>query len=87
LPHNHDCVKITPWNSKPLPAVGLSYGKSGRATPTGGGNIPGPRHTGKIITGPVKPGKNLPYLTIHLAILLMIIHGIAWLAFRGYRFW
>lgn len=40
LPPNHDCVNIALWKSKPRPAVGISYGKGGRATSTGGGYIP-----------------------------------------------
>ncbi len=86
LPPNHDCVNIVLWNSKPLPSVGISYGKGGRATPTGGSDIPGPRQAGNKKNGPAKTGNDLPYLAILLAILVLIILGIAWLAFSGYRF-
>jgi hypothetical protein len=81
LPPNHDCVNIALWNSKPLPAVGISYGKGGRATPTGSGYIAGSRHTTKM-----KTGKDIPYLKIMIAIIVLILIGIAWLVLSGYRF-
>lgn len=81
LPPNHDCVNIALWNSKPLPPMGISYGKGGRATPTGSGSVGGSRHTTKI-----KNGTDIPYLKIMIAIILLILIGIAWLAFSGYRF-
>ena len=81
LPPNHDCVNIALWNSKPRPAVGISYGKGGGATPTGGGYIPGPQ---RMATK--KPGKDIPYLKIMIAIIFLILIGIAWLGLSGYRF-
>lgn len=80
LPPNHHCVNIALWNSKPLPTVGISYGKGGRATPTGGSCGADSRHTTTIKTGPV-----IPYLKIMIAILVLVLLGIAWLVSSGYH--
>jgi hypothetical protein len=60
--------------------VGVSYGKGGAATPTGGGYISGPRYTTKM-----KTRKGIPYLKIMVAIIVLILIGIAWLVLSGYR--
>jgi hypothetical protein len=80
LPPNHNCVNIGLWNSKPRPAVGISYGKGGSATATGGGYIAESRHTPNK-----KQGKGIPYLKIMIAIIVLILIGIAWLVFSGYH--
>ncbi len=74
LPPNHNCVNIALWNSKPRPAVGISYGK-------GGGYIPGPQRPRTK-----RPGKDIPYLKIMIAIIFLILVGIAWIGLSGYRF-
>ena len=79
MPPNHDCVNIALWNSKPRPAVGISYGKGGGATPTGGGYIAGSRHTAKT-----KKGAGVPYLKIMIAVIVLILIGLAWLVLNGY---
>lgn len=80
LPPNHSCVNIGLWNSKPRPAVGISYKKGGGATSTGAGYIADPRHTPKK-----KPGEGIPYLKIMIAIIVLIIIGIAYLVLSGYH--
>ena len=80
LPPNHDCINIALWNSKPRPAIGISYKKGGGATPTGGGNISESRHDAKK-----KTGQSIPYMKIMIAIVILIIIGIAWLIFSGYH--
>jgi hypothetical protein len=80
LPPNHNCVNIGLWKGKPGPAVGISYGKGGRATPTGGGYIPDSQHYTKK-----KRGEGIPYLKIMIAIIVLIVLGITWLVFSGYR--
>jgi len=67
------------WNSKPRPAVGISYGKGGGATPTGGGYIADSRRDAKK-----KQGEGIPYLKIMIAIIVLILIGIAYLVFSGY---
>ena len=79
LPPNHTCVNIGMWNSKPRPAVGISYGKGGGATPTGGGYIADSRRDAKK-----KQGEGIPYLKIMIAIIVLILIGIAYLVFSGY---
>ena len=79
LPPNHSCVNIGMWNSKPRPAVGISYKKGGGATPTGGGYLADSgRDTKK------RQGESIPYLKIMIAIIVLILIGIAWLVMRGY---
>jgi hypothetical protein len=72
LPPNHDCVNIALWNSKPRPAVGISYGK-------GGGYIAGPRRSLEK-----RRAKGIPYLKIMIAIIVLILLGLAWLVLSGY---
>ncbi|MDP2796752.1 MAG: AN1-type zinc finger protein [Methanoregula sp.] len=80
LPPNHNCVNIALWNSKPRPAVGISYGKGGGATPTGDGYIADSRCDAKK-----KRGDGIPYLKIMIAIIVLILLGIAYLVFSGYH--
>ena len=80
LPPNHNCVNIALWNSKPRPAVGVSYVKGGGATPTGGGYIAG---SGRASIK--KQGNGIPYLKIMIAIIVTILLGIAYLVIRGYH--
>jgi len=79
LPPNHDCVNIALWNSKPRPAVGISYGKGGGATPTGGGYIAGPQRS--FVK---RRAEGIPYLKIMIAIIVLILLIFAWLVFSGY---
>jgi hypothetical protein len=79
LPPNHNCVNIGTWKKKPLPVVGLSYGKGGGVTATGSGYGADSRHTTKK-----KKGEGIPYLKIMIAIIVLILIGIAYLVFSGY---
>ena len=79
LPPNHTCVNIALWNNKPRPAIGISYKKGGGATPTGGGYLADSgRDTKK------RQGGSIPYLKIMIAIIVLILIGIAWLVMSGY---
>jgi hypothetical protein len=80
LPPNHDCVNISLWNSKPRPAVGMSYGKGGGVTSTGGGYIAGSGRSAEK-----KPCEGTPYLKIMIAIIVLILLGFAWLGLSGYH--
>ena len=80
LPPNHTCVNIGLWNSKPHPAVGLSYKKGSGATPTGGGYIADLQGNAKK-----KQGSGTPYLKIMIAIIVLILLGVAWLVFSRYH--
>jgi hypothetical protein len=80
LPPNHTCVNIALWNSKPRPAVGISYRKGGGATPTGGGYLADSRNLSKN-----KQGPSIPYLKIMIAVIVLILLGFAGLVFSGYH--
>lgn len=79
LPPNHDCTGIGSWKAKPRPAVGMSYSRGGGVTATGG-IAPETRH---------RPGKaraeDHPYLTAMIAIIVLVLLGLAWLVLGGYR--
>ena len=80
LPPNHTCVNIALWNSKPRPAVGISYRKGGGATPTGGGYLADSRNLSKKKQGPA-----IPYLKIMIAAIVLILLGFVLLVFSGYH--
>jgi len=79
LPPNHNCVNIRTWKKKPLPSVGLSYSKGGGVTATGSGYSADSRRTTKK-----EQGEGIPYLKIMIAIIVLILIGIAYLVFSGY---
>jgi hypothetical protein len=78
LPPNHACAGIGSWNAKPRPSVGVNYGKGGVRV-TGGGDIDSRRGTKK------KPAAEIPYLWIMIAVIGLLILGLAWLVFSGYK--
>ena len=80
LPPNHTCVNIGLWNSKPRPSAGIAGKKGGMATPTGGGYIADLKGKAKK-----KQGSGTPYLKIMMAIIVLILLGIAWLVFSRYH--
>jgi len=80
LPPNHNCTGIRSWNSKPRPSISLNYGKGGGVSVTGGGYIPDSRRTEKRGSG-----AGTPYFKIMIGVIILIIIGIAWLVFSGYR--
>jgi hypothetical protein len=81
LPPNHNCINIGSWNSKTRPAIGLNYGKGGSVTVTGGGYLPDQRRNTKQIRA-----ERLPWLKIVVAIVALVLLGLAWLVLSGYRF-
>jgi hypothetical protein len=78
LPPNHDCTGIGSWNAKPRPAVGMSYGKGGSVSATGG--LAGDSRRGSAR----KPDGEIPYLKIMAVIIALILLGIAWLVLTGH---
>jgi hypothetical protein len=80
LPPNHTCTGISSWNSKPRPAVGISYRRGGGVAATGGVAVESRR-----AAIPKKAGR-IPYLKIMAIIIALILLGLAWLGLSGYRF-
>jgi uncharacterized protein len=78
LPPNHDCTGIGSWNTKPRPAIGVSYSRGGGVTPTGGIALE-PRHRPEK-----KAGEGLPYLKIMIVIIVLVLLGLAWLVLTGH---
>jgi cobalamin biosynthesis Mg chelatase CobN len=66
------------WNKKPKPSVSVNYGKGGGVSVTGGGYIPDSR-SGKKRT----PAAGIPYLKIMVAIIILVLIGLAWIALSG----
>ncbi|MFA5267384.1 MAG: AN1-type zinc finger protein [Methanoregula sp.] len=79
LPPNHDCTGIGSWNAKPRPAIGMNYSRGGGVTATGGIAPETRRRPEK------KTGDGLPYLKIMIAIIVLVLLGLAWLVLSGYR--
>lgn len=79
LPPNHNCTGIGSWNKKPRPAVGMSYTRGGGVSATGG-----------IAADTYRPGKKaaagIPYLKIMIAVIVLILLGLAALVLAGFRF-
>lgn len=79
LPPNHNCSGIGSWNAKPRPAVGMNYRTGGGVSATGGIAPESRRSPEKNAAG------GIPYLKILIGIVLLVVLGLAWLAFSGYR--
>jgi len=77
LPPSHDCTGIGSWNTKPRPAVGMNYSRGGGVAATGG-IVPESRRK------PKKTGEGLPYLTIMVIIIVLVLLGLAWLVLTGH---
>lgn len=77
LPPNHQCTGITSWQKKPVPGVGMRYDRGG-VTATGGGYAE-TRRTSKR-----KPGKEVPWLKVMIAIMVIIILGMFFLMMSGH---
>jgi uncharacterized protein len=80
LPPNHTCTGISSWNAKPLPSVGVNYGKGGGVSVSGGGYVTESRRDTKK-----KPGMNVPYLRVMIAVIVLVLLGLAWLVLSGYK--
>jgi len=77
LPPNHNCTGISSWNAKPRPAVGMSYGKGGSVTATGG-------VAAEIRHGNAKKAAGkIPYLKIMAAVIALILLWLVWLVLTG----
>ncbi|MDD1690962.1 MAG: AN1-type zinc finger domain-containing protein [Methanoregula sp.] len=79
LPPNHSCTGLGSWNRKPRPAVGMSYSRGGGVSATGGVATDARRRPAKNATG------GIPYLKIMIAIIVLVLLGLAGLIFSGYR--
>jgi len=79
LPPNHSCTGLGSWNRKPRPAVGMSYSRGGGVSATGGVAADARRRPAKNATG------GIPYLKIMIAIIVLVLLGLAGLIFSGYR--
>lgn len=77
LPPNHQCTGITSWQKKPVPGVGMRYDRGG-VTATGGG------YTETRRTSKRKPGKEVPWLKVMIAIMVIIILGMFFLMMSGH---
>ena len=77
LPPNHECTGIGSWNAKPRPAISMNYSRGGGVRATGGTATESRRR-------PVKnAGEGLPYLKIMVAIIVLVMLGLAWLVLSG----
>jgi hypothetical protein len=78
LPPNHNCTGIGSWNSKPRPAVGMSYSRGGGVSATGGIAVESRRA--------VKPkqSEGIPYLKIMIVVIVLILIGLGWLMLSGF---
>ena len=79
LPPNHACTGIGSWNSKPRPAVGMSYGRGGSVSATGG--VAADARRGSI----KKADGGIPYLKIMIAVIILVLLGLAGLVLSGFR--
>ncbi len=77
LPPNHQCTGITSWQKKPVPGVGMRYDRGG-VTATGGG------YAETRCTSKRKPGKEVPWLKVMIAIMVIIILGMFFLMMSGH---
>jgi len=76
LPPAHECAGIQSWKKKPAPGVSLNYGKGG-VTVTGGGYIPGK------VGAKRKTGAGIPWLKVMIAVIAVILLGVAYLVLSG----
>jgi hypothetical protein len=77
LPPAHDCTGMQSWKNRPAPGVGMKYGKGGGVTATGGGVTVVKRGTGG------KPVQGIPWMKVMLAVIVLVILGLAYLVLSG----
>ena len=78
LPPAHGCSGLASWKKKPLPAVGLKYGKGGGVSVTGGSAV-------RSSHEPVQRSKeSIPFLRTMIAVVVLVALGIAWLVLTGH---
>lgn len=78
LPPNHNCTGIGSWSAKPRPATGMNYSQGGGVRATGGVAMESQRRPEK------NAGESHPYLKIMVAVVVLVLLGLAWLAQNGY---
>ena len=79
LPPNHQCTALTSWQKKPVLGVGMRYGRGSGVTATSGGYAES-RHASQG-----KTGKEIPWLKVMVAIMLIILLAIIFLVISGYH--
>jgi hypothetical protein len=77
LPPNHQCSAIRSWKKKPVPGVGLRYGRGNSVTATSSGYAETRHALAK------KRGRRIPWLMIMAAIIILILLVLFLMAFRG----
>jgi hypothetical protein len=78
LPPGHDCTGIASWKRKPVPSVGLNYSKGGGVSATVGAAPASRDESAK------KNREGIPYLKIMIAVVVLILLGLAWLVLTGH---
>ncbi len=78
LPPAHECTGIASWKKKPAPGVGISYGRGGRATATGGGygTVSAGDKTGRL-------SGEIPWLKVMIATVIIIVLVLLFLILSG----
>ena len=79
LPPNHNCTGIGSWNSRPRPAVGMNYSRGGGVAATGGVAAASRRAEARP-----EQAAGIPYLKIMIAVIILVLLGLAWLVLSGY---
>ena len=77
LPPGHNCTGLAGWKKRPLPSVGLKYGKDG-VTATGGSAGMSRREPAKNVV------RGIPFFRIMIAIAILVLLWIAWLVLTGH---
>ncbi|RPI40912.1 MAG: hypothetical protein EHM53_00120 [Methanoregulaceae archaeon] len=78
LPQNHECSGIGSWSAKPRPATGMNYIRGGGVRATGGVAMEPQRRP------ETNTGDGHPFLEIMVAVEVLVLLGLAWLALNGY---
>ncbi|MCK9591044.1 MAG: hypothetical protein M0Q91_03390 [Methanoregula sp.] len=78
LPPNHQCAGLTSWQKKPIPSVGMRYGRGSGVTATGTGYAETRQAPGR------KHHKGIPWLIIMVGIIILILLAIFLLVLSGY---
>lgn len=78
LPPAHECSGIASWKKKPAPWIGVSYGRGGTATATGGGygTVSQRDKTSRLPEG-------IPWLKVMIAIVIIIVLVLLFLVLSG----
>jgi len=78
LPPAHECAGIASWRRKPVPSVGMKYGRGGTVSAIG------VQDTGSWGKPAARTPAGIPYLWIMLAIVILVLLGFGWLVLTGH---